>query len=281
MMMHFHVVLAICLLGSSEGVDTRFEQVFPVPKIKDMVERSPGQNRAVLLIPGLRMHSFSSTKVHQAQFHDWQAPTSHLVQFLGKNSDVFAFAYAQNVPVEVIAMHPALAKSIQRLRTMGYDEIVLIGHSAGGIVARLFVEDNPNAGVTRVLQVDSPNLGSSWAKADFSVRRDQEPFLHSLKKDERAKVSLRRQDKKIPDNVQFLCVVGSTGNLGDGLVSVASQWPEDLQAQGIPAVRLNTTHFTVVRSAHNAARIAGLAIQYHPRWTEEERTLRRKSVLAP
>ena len=248
-----------------------FEQVYPVPKSKELVERTPGQQRAVVLIPGLRLHSFSSVKAHQAQFHDWQASTSHLVQALGKNADVFAFAYAQTVPVETIAQHPALANGIQRLRVLGYDEIILIGHSAGGLVVRHFVEDNPNIGVTLVVQVAAPNLGSSWAKADISVRKDQEPFLRSLTKEERTKISQQRQDKKIPSQVQFVCIVGSTGNLGDGLVSIASQWPEDLQNQGVPAIRLGTTHFFVVRSANNAARIATLAIQNHPRWSEEER----------
>jgi hypothetical protein len=102
-----------------------------------------------------------------------------------------------------------------------------------------------------------------------------------LNKEERTKSTEQRRDKKIPANVQFVCVVGSTGALGDGLVSVPSQWPEDLQAQGIPAIRLGTTHYFVVRSAGNAARIASLAVQYHPRWSDEERALRRKSVLAP
>ena len=278
----FHgFALVICVLGWVEGIDTRFEQVYPPPKMREMMDRTPTQHRAVLLIPGLRVHSFSNTKVHQAMLHDWQATTSHLVQGLGKNADVYAFAYAQNVPVEVIAQHPALAGCIQKLRGMGYDEVILIGHSAGGIVARLFVEDNPNAGVTRVVQVSAPNLGSSWARADLTVRKDQEPFLHSLTKEERLKSLQRRQDKKIPANVQFVCVVGSTGNLGDGFVSIPSQWPEDLQAQGIPAIRLSTNHYSVVRSAVTAARIAGLAVQFSPRLTEEEVALRRKVMAAP
>jgi pimeloyl-ACP methyl ester carboxylesterase len=273
--------IIMCLLGTSDGLDTRFAQVYPLPKVKEAMERTPTQHRAVLLIAGLRMHSFSAAKVHQAQFHDWQSPSSHLVQVLGKNADVFAFAYAQNVPVDVIAQHASLAENIQKLRRMGYEEIILLGHSAGGIVARNFVEENPNSGVTRVVQVCAPNLGSSWAKADVTVRRDQEPFMHSLTKEERLKSCQRRQDRRIPPNVQFLCVVGSTGNLGDGIVSISSQWPEDLQAQGIPAARLSTTHFFAVRSAGSAARIADLTFQFSPRWSAEELTQRRKAILAP
>jgi pimeloyl-ACP methyl ester carboxylesterase len=218
--------------------------------------------------------------VHQALFHDWQAPTSHLVQAFGKHADVYNFAYSQNVPVEAVAQQAALANSVQRLRFLGYEEIILVGHSAGGVIARIFVEDNPKAGVTRVVQISAPNLGSSWAKADI-VRKDQEPFLHSLTKEERVKSTLNRQDRKVPANVQFLCIVGSTGNLGDGLVSVPSQWPEDLQYQGIPAYRFTTTHYLVVRTAASAARVAALAVQPQPRWTEEEKNQRRKAILAP
>src|SRR5579862_8566724 len=95
--------IVMCLLGVPDGLDTRFEEVFPLPKVKGQLERTPLKNRAVLLIAGLRIHSFSTTRVHQAMLHDWQAPSSHLVLSLARNADVYAFAYAQSVPVEVVS----------------------------------------------------------------------------------------------------------------------------------------------------------------------------------
>jgi len=267
-----------CLLANPEVVETKLEQVHPVPKLKPIMERSPGQTRAIVLIHGLNIVA-SKTKVHQALFHDWQLPKGHLVQALSKNADVFAFAYAQNAPLTTISQLPALADGVQRLKFLGYDEIILVGHSAGGVLARMFVEDNPQAGVTRVLQVDAPNLGSSWIKIDIVAKKDQDPFLQSLSKDERMKCCLRRQDKKIPANVEFLCIVGASNSLGDGLVSFASQWPEDLQFQGIPAIRINANHYMMVRSQKTAERIAELARQSQPRWTDEERLTRKKLVL--
>ena len=67
-----------------------------------------------------------------------------------------------------------------RLRQAGYSEVILLGFSAGGVVARQFVEDNPAAGVTRVIQVCAPNLGSPLAKLKSSVGLAQESFLQSL-----------------------------------------------------------------------------------------------------
>ncbi len=136
----------------------------------------------MLLLHGLRIHPISNAKVYEAQFHDWQMPGSVLVKALGRDADVYAFAYGQNARLESMAATPALANAVGKLRFLGYTDIVLLGHSTGGVVARLFVEDQPYAGVTKVIQVCAPNDGTSWAKLNFSVAKDQEPFLHSLTK---------------------------------------------------------------------------------------------------
>ena len=47
-----------------------------------------------------------------------------------------------------IAGSAALADNIRRVRQLGYKEIILLGHSAGGVIVRQFVEDHPDAGVT-------------------------------------------------------------------------------------------------------------------------------------
>ncbi len=270
--------LLLCLFVGSDVIETRFEQVYPLPRVKDIAERSPGQKRAVLLVPGLLFHPISNVKVHQAEIHDWQKSGSNLVSALSRRADVFAFAYSQNVPLESICRHPALANSVQRLRVLGYDEIIVIGHSAGGIITRMFVEDNPHSGVTRVIQVCAPNTGSYAAKTDIRAK-DQEAFLRSLTKEVRQKSCQMRGESRIPPNVEFLCVIVSTGNLGDGLVSIASQWPDDLQTQGIPAVRLSSNHFSVLRAQKTAERVADLAVQGQPRWTAAEVAARRKLIL--
>ena len=271
--------ILLYLLALPDVIETKFEQVHPLPKVKEIAERSPGQTRAVLLVSGLLYHPISKSKVHQALLHDWQKPACHLVAALGKHADVYAFAYSQNVPLESICQHPALANSVQRLKALGYEEIILLGHSAGGVMARMFVEDNPEAGVARVIQVCTPNKGSSWAKTDIRTK-DQEPFLHSLTKEERLKCCQKRADKKIPPNVEFLCVIAEAANLGgDFLVSKSSQWPDDLRKQGIPAVLINTNHFLALRLQKNAEKIAELAVQNHPRWSEEQMVARRKVIL--
>lgn len=265
-------ILSILLLlpGTDPKIDIRFEQVAPVPTQPQRVQPSTGQVRAVILISGLRYHPLQSGAVTQPEFHAWQRPDTPLVQELGKSADVFTFCYSQNAEVETIARSPGLALAVQKLRFLGYREIVLVGHSAGGLLARLFVEDHPDAGVTRVVQVCTPNLGSSWGQADIiSFHKVQEKFIESMTPQYRRAVGVQRSERRIPPGVEFVCVVGG-GPLGDGLVSPASQWPADLQAQGIPMLHLNTTHFTVMHSRKLAPAIAELARTSQPRWTAQQ-----------
>src|SRR5207244_2414497 len=122
-------------------------------------------------------------------------------------ADVFAFAYSQDVPLETVADGPGLRDGVRRLKALGYREIVLVGHSAGGLVARQFVEDYPGAGVTKVVQVCAPNGGSAWAKARMAVRKKQEAFLASLTRKDRRLSLHERAEKRIPADVEFVCVV--------------------------------------------------------------------------
>lgn len=249
------------------------------PPTEDRLLRSLGQKRAVILLHGIRLPQLHKGKPTEAHLHDWQRPGSILVKALAHDADVFAFAYSQNTRLERIAEHPGLKNAIVKLKLLGYEDIVLMGHSAGGVLARLFVEDHPQSGVTKVVQVCAPNDGSSLAKASFAVRPEQEEFLHSLTRVERLKCSVLRGDKKIPEKVQFVCVVGVAGTYGDGVVSCQSQWPPELQKQGIPAVRLATTHFTVFRAPKTAERVAELVRDNHPRWPEEKVRSMHKSLL--
>ena len=88
-----------------------------------------------------------------------------------------------------------------------------------------------------------------------------------------------RADKKIPTSIDFLCVVGATGPHGDGFVSCESQWPTDLQKQGIPAVRLATTHLTVLRASKSVDKIADFVREDHPRWSTDKVLSMRKSIV--
>ena len=173
-----------------------------------------------------------------------------------------------------------LAANVNRLRAMGYREIVMIGHSAGALIARYFVEDNPGGGgVTKVIQVSPPNGGSSWGKRTGTVRQSQEIFLTSLTKESRQAALQQRMDKVIPPEVQFVCVVGTVGTVGDGVVRADSQWTADLQRQGIPAIRLQTTHVTAMRSKTVALNLAALVKEPQPRWTMKQVVAARETIL--
>jgi pimeloyl-ACP methyl ester carboxylesterase len=245
--------------------ETLFAQVAPAAHELPEAVRSAGRDRAVVLIHGLRLHPFQGGKVAQAILHEWQLPDSLLVRRLGRESDVYAFAYAYNGPADEVSNVPLLGEGVRRLRAMGYRSVVLVGHSAGGLVARHFVEDDPDAGVTKVIQVCTPNGGSPWAICQL-VQPKQADFLDSLTKPVRRLALLGRSDRRIPDHVEFACIVANGLLVGDGLVGTGAQWTEDLQRQGVPAYAIQTTHWQTVHARVGAELIAELVRSPLPRW---------------
>jgi pimeloyl-ACP methyl ester carboxylesterase len=268
--------LCVCLLAAP--VESRFEQLSPDPPDGKLMARSAGQARAVVLIHGLHLHPFSRDNVTRPLFRDWQDRKSRLVLELVKQADVYGFAYAQDVAIEEVCDGSGLAEHVRWLKEAGYRDIVLVGHSAGALVARQFVEDHPDAGVTKVVQVCPPNGGSSWARLPLA-RRNQFAFLQSLTRPSRQKWLDLRKDKRVPAGVQFVCVVGAGAGNGDGVVHRTSQWPDDLQEQGIPAVVLDVTHPFAMRGSRAIEKIAELVKADHPRWTKEQVEKARKEVL--
>jgi pimeloyl-ACP methyl ester carboxylesterase len=235
------------------------------------------KDRAALLIPGLKIHPLRPARVTRPELHDWQEPRSEMVKALARDFDVFAFGYAQTAAVDVVAHTPGLRETVGQLRQAGYQEIVLIGHSAGGIVARQFVECYPDAGVTRVIQVAAPNAGSDFA-AFFKTGypKSQAPFVQSLAPAARAE-SARRVRSLVSPRVEMVCVVCKLRGIdGDGLVHLASQWPEDLRQQGIPAVVAASSHWQAPRSGPGVAVIAELARTRLTRWSAEQVDVGRK-----
>jgi pimeloyl-ACP methyl ester carboxylesterase len=256
------------------AVQTSFVKVAPKG-----AERTPGRDRAVVLIHGLGLQMISQEKAVKPYLRRWQQPESELVRRLARDSDVYALAYGQNATVDTVASSPDIIRHIRSMRAAGYKEVVLVGHSAGGVVARHLVEDQPDLGVTRVIQVCPPNAGSGWA-ALKTARAAQMPFLASLTRTSRQKVlDERTARKRIPDSVEFACVVASCNLRGDGVVSTRSQWPADLQAQGIPAYGVKTTHWDVMGSSRTVELVGRLVAEPMPRWDQAKVVETRKALL--
>jgi hypothetical protein len=292
------------VIVTANPLETKFVQVAPTARQGTAFERSNGQERALVLIHGLRAHLFSSRNVVKPELHGWQEPDSTLVKLLAKDADLYAFAYGQNVPVERIGAAYSLEENLGRLKKMGYREIILVGHSAGGLIARQFVEDHPDAGITKLVQVATPNGGSSWGKATIGVRENQACFLESLTEEGRRECLARRAGKQVPEGVECVCVVtgmafrgnvsvsmvlggssvalglGASGSVrGDGVVLCRCQWTEDLQKQGIPAVAFETVHFAAMRTREGAEIVARVVREKQPRWDATEVAKARKAIL--
>lgn len=274
----------LAMVSAVIPVQSKFAPLFPASGDGVVWQRSEGQDRAVILLHGFKLHPFSDEQVCKPEWHIWQRPGGELSKMLGRDADVFGFAYGQNASVEQIAHGIALAGYVRQVKGMGYREIVMIGHSTGGVIAREFVEDSAQTGITRVIQVCAPNAGSSLARNTFAVRKIQEPLVRSLSCEARQQCLRDRADRKIPPTVEFVCVVGrlpsekdgkndngtDTAPPGDGVVAVDSQWSDDLRQQGIPAVLLPMGHNSVLRTTPGIEKVAELVREKQPRWSPEK-----------
>jgi pimeloyl-ACP methyl ester carboxylesterase len=272
------LALACALLApAASKVESKFEQVAPAPGGGEPA-RTPGRTRAVVLLHGYRLH-LRDGSVSRPEFRPWQRPGSALVKELAADADVFAFAYGQNACLSDVVERSRLAADVALLRKLGYREVVLVGHSAGGLVARQFVEDHPAAGVTKVVQICSPNGGCF--SATLTVPHSQEAFVRCLTVKGREQCLKERAAVRVPEGVQFVCFVGQgAGNVGgDGVVSCRCQWAADLQKQGIPALALTVGHREAVRSAKSARALAELVRKEQPRWRPERVQKARKEIL--
>jgi hypothetical protein len=256
-------------------VPTELRQVAPdhCEKCWEPTGHPPEKARAVVLVHGLFLHVLRPARAAQPWIRDWQEPKGELVKALAKDSDVFAFGYAQTAPVEEVAESAGLRDAVAKLRKAGYAEVVLVGHSAGGLVVTQFVERHPDAGVTKVIAVATPFGGVGLANMKVGYPKVQAPFVHSLSPEARAKANPRPPGK----DVQIACVVCKLKHAeSDGLVPVRSQWTEELRKAGVPVVLANASHFGVKHSPDAAKVIAALAREKLTRWSPEETEKARK-----
>lgn len=275
--MPVHLLLALSLAaGAAPDVENAFVKVGPNARVPG---RSKDQTRAVVLIHGLKLHVIVPEKLGKPELRVWQQSDSIMVKELSKHADVFAFAYTQSAAVEEIAEGAKLANRITELKKDGYKEIILVGHSAGGLVARHLVEDNPKLGVTRVIQVCAPNTGSTLA-AVKAARDSQIAYLTSLSRTSRTSVLAKRKEIKVPETIEFTCVIGLVRLGTDGVVATKSQWSEELQDQGISAHLLRSTHWDAMKTAKGAELISKLIREPQPRWKADEVAEAKKKLLS-
>ncbi len=268
-----NLLIALTGLLLSWGADVRVEmwQVAPNRSHRSArVELLKTKDKAVLLIPGLKIHPVRPALATQPELHKWQLPNSELVRALASDFDVFALGYAQTAPVDVVARSPALHAQVQLLKDAGYREIVLIGHSAGGVVARLYAATYPKSGVTKVITTAAPHAGALIARIPVGYPKIQAPFVQSLTPEARRRCA-QPVDSDPQQPLEMVCVVARLPRLfSDGLVELESQWPEECRAAGVPVVVVEVSHFEVLLHPASVRKVAQLTREKLRRWTPEE-----------
>jgi pimeloyl-ACP methyl ester carboxylesterase len=270
-------LVAVAVTAPAVNMPTMLWQVTPHYCESGTITRE--KDRAVVLVHGLIPRPVQMHKAAVPEPHSWQKPDSKMVCRLAPDFDVFGFSYAQTTPVDLVCWSKGLRDGVKKVKAAGYKEVVLVGHSAGGVVVYQFAEHFPDAGMNRVVVVAAPLHGARLANLPtFGLPPPQLPFIKSLAPDFR-KAQCEACSKPIPEAVEVCCVVCKMPRLAtDTIVAVRSQWPDVAQKQGIPAVLLEVNHFDGVRSARGAEMVAELAKGKLTRWDEAQVAQAKKAL---
>lgn len=268
-------ILAVAVtaaLAPSVDLPTLFWGIDPDVLVVDGdTKLKPKRDRAVVLIHGLLPHVWHPERAAKPEAHDWQVKDGKVVKGLADDADVYGFSYAQTRSVDEVVFSRGLRDGLAAVKAAGYKEIVLVGHSAGGLVSRRFVELFPDSGVTKVIAVSSPFGGSGWAKMPgFTLPKTQVPFIQSLSPEAR-EACQKDRTTKLPADVEFgvvLCKVSRGDH--DTVVGLKSQWPDDLQKQGVPVVLAQCNHMEAMLCEPVAREVATLVNGKVKRWTDDD-----------
>ena len=250
---------------------TEFWGIAPEVKADSFPGIKRKKDKAVVLVHGLLPRPIHPLKAEKPEAHSWQLSTGSLVKAVSEDFDVFGFSYAQTVTADSVVLSKGLRDGIQSLKDAGYKEIALVGHSAGALIVRRFVEVFPDSGVTKIVTIGSPFLGSNWAKVPtFVLPKNQLPFIRSLQPEFREGLTKDRSGP-IPESLEFGTVICKLPRLdNDTIVGIRSQWPEDLQKQGISAVLAEVNHFEAMTNESCTNEVAKLLKNKIRRWSPEE-----------
>jgi pimeloyl-ACP methyl ester carboxylesterase len=243
------------------------------PEVKEVDAKAdfkPTKTRAIVLIHGLLPRPIRPELAHTPDPHSWQNRTGDLVKTLAEDFDVFGVSYAQTLPADLVPVSQKFRESIAVLNKLGYKDIVLVGHSAGGIIARHFVEMFPDAGVTKLITIATPHLGSGWTNVPSRLwPKSQVPFIESLSEGYRTVAT--RNAPPLPKNLEVLSIVCKLPRIdSDTMVGVKSQWPTDFQQQGISAIVVRCNHFEAMKNTEVTKAIQTAARDRIVRWKPED-----------
>lgn len=242
----------------------------------------PSPLDTIILLPGL-----GASWNHEAmimgdtrQPEDWQITPGvkvydGIIQTLQeagyeKGRNFFIFNYDWRKPVEEIAND--LEEYLSRHPPDGGGKIDLVGHSLGGLVARVYLQENPENNVNQLITVGSPHQGSVksyylWEGADLSrglsgwQKIGAGIILHLNKRDYENNVeALQRTIPSFKDTLPTFSYLSLSGVGEKSLSSMAERntWLEDYNQIGlssdfisktktIAGLRENTSRWIIVK----------------------------------
>jgi len=115
----------------------------------------------------------TSGVVQQLESHQWHKGGAYYYtkQGLGQKASQYQSApnqyFTVELPTEASLREQAfyLTAYLKHLRSVSpYERLILVGHSAGGVLSRLVMVQNPSLNVSMLITIASPHLGSDLAE---------------------------------------------------------------------------------------------------------------------
>lgn len=271
--------LAVFSFSPAQELSTALWQIVPHAE-GEVRALNVTRQKAVLCIPGLYPHPIQPSKALAPEKHPWFEPRAPLLAALAPDFDVYALGYAQTLPLDAVASSSGMRSAVARLKRAGYREIVLIGHSAGGIVAHQFAERYPDSGVTKIIPVAAPYLGSDLAEIGFGLPKTQVAYIKSIAPQPRREATALLTP--LPKHIDICCVSCKITYLtNDILVNLESQWPPEVRRHGIPTTLVGVNHFDALKAPQAVEQVTLLAKSRLTRWNEEDVARAEKVLFGP
>ena len=191
-------------------------------------------------IPVLFIHGINGTAL------DWETTIASIDR---EKFQPWVLYYPSGVGLNQVSDY--LIKSINTLQNRyKIDQLYVIAHSMGGLVARSFImkhtEGKSTVKIALAMTVNSPLNGMASAKSGIKYSPIVAPSWHDVAMDSAFIKKINAWD--MPADIPYHLIFSfESGEGDDGVVSLESQLPMKLQAEAVKIYGFNSGHASVLR----------------------------------